>query len=576
MDMKRIRRTQHSPTITPDLENDGGSYRSAAEKKPRGQMLRFAMMLIGFLVLLFLTAAISGFHPNLSFNQLRQFTERGHFELSASVENKFLEPHKSPEAKENKYLGGLLASGFEEQSCLSRQQFTSYRKPSSHSPSAYLLQRLRKYEQLHQKCGPNSDLYDRTVDQLKPDHVSFVTAECRYVVWISYSGLGNRMLSLTSAFLYALLTNRVLLVDRGADMTDLFCEPFPGTSWLLPLDFPLSQFKNFDINSPESYGNMLKNKVITNTAGGGASRSSPPSFVYLHLGHDYSDYDKLFFCEDDQNLLETIPWLMLRSDNYFVPSLFLIPTYQDELHQLFPKKDTVFHHLGRYLLHPTNPVWGLITRYYQSYLSKADERVGIQIRVFETESGPFQHVLDQVIGCAHKQKILPEVSQQKAIITTPHNRSKAILLTSLSSGYLEILRNMFWVHPATSGEIISFHQPSHEEHQQTGKQMHNMKAWAEMYLLSLTDVLVTSAWSTFGYVAQGLGGLKPWILVKSENRTVPEPPCLPAMSMEPCFHAPPFYDCKAKRGTDTGELVPHVRHCEDISWGLKLVDRDEW
>jgi xyloglucan fucosyltransferase len=102
--------------------------------------------------------------------------------------------------------------------------------------------------------------------------------------------------------------------------------------------------------------------------------------------------------------------------------------------------------------------------------------------------------------------------------------------------------------------------------------MHNRKAWAEMYLLSLTDVLVTSAWSTFGYVAQGLGGLRPWILYKTENDTAPDPPCRRAMSMEPCFHAPPFYDCKAKKGIDTGTLVPHVRHCEDISWGLKVVD----
>lgn len=34
------------------------------------------------------------------------------------------------------------------------------------------------------------------------------------------------------------------------------------------------------------------------------------------------------------------------------------------------------------------------------------------------------------------------------------------------------------------------------------KKMHNRKALAEMYLLSMTSV-----WSTFGYVAQGLGGL---------------------------------------------------------------------
>lgn len=38
--------------------------------------------------------------------------------------------------------------------------------------------------------------------------------------------------------------------------------------------------------------------------------------------------------------------------------------------------------------------------------------------------------------------------------------------------------------------------------------MHDRKALAEMYLLSMTDILVTtSVWSTFAYVAQGLGGL---------------------------------------------------------------------
>jgi xyloglucan fucosyltransferase len=92
-----------------------------------------------------------------------------------------------------------------------------------------------------------------------------------------------------------------------------------------------------------------------------------------------------------------------------------------------------------------------------------------------------------------------------------------------------------------------------------------------MYLLSMTDAIVTSGWSTFGYVGHGLGGLTPWIMFKPENLTTPNPPCRRAASMEPCLHGPPFYDCKARRGADTGKLVPHVRHCEDMSWGLKLV-----
>lgn len=496
----------------------------------------------------------------------------------ASEETKFFQVNPRKDAEDNlswsaeepkdKLLGGLLDAGFNERSCLSRYQSALYRKELLHKPSSYLLSKLRSYEALHKRCGPYTESYNRTLKQLQlGQHME--QSDCNYLVWISFSGLGNRILTLASAFLYAILTNRVLLVDPGADMPDLFCEPFPEVSWLLPLDFPLkNQFNSFDQKSPFCYGKMLKNKTLTDS-----SWSILPPYVYLHLVHDYDDHDKMFFCNQDQSFLQKIPWLIIKTDNYFVPSLFLIPSFEQELSNLFPVKGTVFHFLGRYLFHPTNVVWGLITRYYQAYLAKADEIIGIQIRVFDTGIGPFQHVLDQIIACTMTENLLPEINMREPVVSSyGHQKSKAVLMTSLSAGYFEKVRNMYWEHPTVTGEVIGVYQPSHEEYQQTEKQNHNRKAWAEMYLLSLTDVLVTSSWSTFGYVAQGLGGLKPWILYKPENQTAPDPPCRRAMSMEPCFHAPPFYDCKAKKGVDTGALVPHVRHCEDMSWGLKLVD----
>ncbi|XP_059446135.1 galactoside 2-alpha-L-fucosyltransferase-like [Corylus avellana] len=468
---------------------------------------------------------------------------------------------------QDKLLDGLLAPGFDEESCLSRYQSSLYRKNPLHKPSSYLLSRLRSYEDLHKRCGPYTKSYNRTLEQLKSGHNASST-ECKYLVWISFSGLGNRILTLASAFLYAILTNRVLLVDPGKDMADLFCEPFPEKSWLLPTDFSLKdQFNTFDQKSHYSYGNMLKNNILN------SSTETLPSHLYLYLAHDYDDQDKLFFCDQDQALLRRVPWLVMKTDNYFVPSLFLIPSFEQELSKLFPQKEAVFHHLGRYLFHPSNHVWGLITRYYQAYLANADERIGIQIRVFDTGSGPSQYVMDQILACTLKEKVLPEVDRSRPIVSPLGKRNlKAVLITSLSSGYFENVRNMYWEHPTVTGEVVGVYQPSHEEFQQTQKHLHNRKAWAEMYLLSLTDVLVTSAWSTFGYVAQGLGGLKPWLLYKPENQTAPDPACRQLMSMEPCFHAPPFYDCKAKTGIDTGTLVPHVRHCEDMSWGLKLVD----
>lgn len=489
-------------------------------------------------------------------------------EPNKSSEDQF---SQSVEVPKDKLLGGLLTAGFDKGSCVSRYQSASYRKEMPHKPSSYLLSRLRSYESLHKRCGPNTESYNKAVEQLKSGHHPS-SLDCNYVVWISFSGLGNRILTLASAFLYALVTNRVLLVDPGVDMVDLFCEPFPEVSWFLPMDFPLkNQFDSLGQKSPHCYGEMVRKSNLTNT-----DELVLPSFVYLHLSHDYNYQDKLFFCNQDQSFLEKIPWLVVRTDNYFVPSLFLIPSFEQELNNLFPRKETVFHFLGRYLFHPTNVVWGLITRYYQAYLAKADERIGIQIRVFDTGTGPFQHVFDQILSCMLKENLLPETSRQD-FIASPSGRpkSKAVLMTSLSSGYFEKLRDMYWEHPTVTGEVIGIYQPSHEEYQQTEKQTHNRKAWTEMYLLSLTDVLVTSSWSTFGYVAQSLGGLTPWILYKPENRTAPDPACKRAMSMEPCFHAPPFYDCKAKTGVDTGALVPHVKHCEDMSWGLKLVDRSD-
>lgn len=468
---------------------------------------------------------------------------------------------------DDKLLGGLLADGFDESSCASRYLAHLYRKAPLHKPSPYLISRLRSYEDLHKRCGPGTDPYRKALEQLKSGR-KVGSTECDYIVWISFSGLGNRILALASTFLYALLTNRVLLVDRGKDMADLFCEPFPEKSWLLPLDFPLvDQFNGFDRNSHHCHGNMLKNNAIN------TSSEVIPSYLYLHLVHDYGDHDKLFFCDEDQSLLAKVPWLIMKTDNYFVPSLFLITSFEQELSKLFPEKGTVFHHIGRYLFHPSNNVWGLISRYHRTYLARADESIGLQVRVFDTRPGPHKHVMDQILACTLKEKLLPEVDMQDSVISTSENaKLKVVLVASLNAGYSENLRNMYWEHPTMTGEVVGVYQPSHEEYQQTEKQIHNRKAWAEMYLLSLTDMLVTSSWSTFGYVAQGLGGLKPWILYKPENDTTPDPACRRAMSMEPCFHAPPFYDCKAKRGTDTGNLVPHVRHCEDMSWGLKVVD----
>ncbi|XP_025014291.2 galactoside 2-alpha-L-fucosyltransferase [Ricinus communis] len=242
------------------------------------------------------------------------------------------------------------------------------------------------------------------------------------MVWIGHAGLGNRILTMASAFLYALLTNQTLLVQHDADMADLFCEPFPNTSWLLPPDF------------------TLKNE-----------------------------------------------------------------------------------------------------------LSKV--------------------VMDQILACTKQEYLLPEVDKEELVAsrTKSQTPSKAILIASLYSEFYENLKYMYWTFPTKKGEAIEVYQPAHEEYQHFGDNMHNVKAWVEMNLLSLSDVLVTTSWSTFRYVAQGLGGLKPWILYRPENWKNTDPACYRVTSMEPCLHIPPSFDCKTKVNADMGNVVPYVKHCEDVT-----------
>ncbi|GJN00174.1 hypothetical protein PR202_ga17585 [Eleusine coracana subsp. coracana] len=478
------------------------------------------------------------------------------------------------ESKKDVLLGGLLVPGFDEQSCASRYQSTFYYKNMTRQPSPYLIKRLREQEALQRRCGPGTEPYIRASERIRTgattdvDHID----GCSYLVLISYRGLGNRILAATSAFLYALLTDRVLLMDPGYGDTlpRLFCEPFPGTTWLLPRDFPVSNFKDLNESAPEAYGNVAVNR---------SGSVSGLRFVYLHLDHGASPANLLAYCDDHREFLHRAQWAVLRADQYIAAGIFFNPAYRDELDRLFPRKDAVFYLLSRYLLHPTNEIWGMVTRFYNAYMKDADERLGIQIRVFDSNK-PLQRILDQVLACTAQEHLLPGVVRKKEgggvppPIPTAGARSKAVLITGLSSWYHDNIREMYWKSATAGGEVVSVHQPSHEGYQRWFHGDHDVKALAEIYLLSLTDRIVTSGWSTFGYAGTGLGGLTPYIMFRGLDGLVPSPPCTKAMSMEPCSFAVPHFDCTKKEiDRDVIQVdVPHVRACEDVFWGVKLTD----
>jgi xyloglucan fucosyltransferase len=192
----------------------------------------------------------------------QQFTITLHLPIHTDQVEATKESAEPPESRDV-LLGGLLSPDIDQNSSLSRYQSSLYRKPSP-----YLVSRLRRYEALHRKCGPGTLAYNRSLAQLAASAHSLGVVECSYLVWTPSAGrnnLGDSMLSMASAFLYALLTGRVLLAHVADDMAGLFCEPFPGASWELPrVGFPLRNLMGLRRGSERSYGNMAAARTAAN------------------------------------------------------------------------------------------------------------------------------------------------------------------------------------------------------------------------------------------------------------------------------------------------------------------------
>lgn len=400
--------------------------------------------------------------------------------------------------------------------------------------------------------------------------------DCQFVIWIANSGLGNRMITITSAFVYALLTDRVLLLDHsGTDVTGLYCEPFPGTSWLLPENYDYNWINEMTWENKHKLGLYLQENGTANVT---IPNPIPNNYIFINLMHDYDDFDKRFFCHRIQKQLRSVPLLYWRSNNYAVPGLHFDHAFHRELDLMFPERGTLFHHMIRYLFRPSNVMWGPILRFRQPYLKGAHRQVGLQLRILESNVTA-SVVADQLLACVLEKNLLPKRTPTALEDTLQNSRqgTTAVVVASLDQVYYDKLRNYYLDLPVEGDDYIAVHSPSKEEYQQYGFD-HDKKAWADIYLLSLSDDLVTSPWSTFGYVAHGLAGQTPWLLTKTPSAETAletfqaQGHCNRGVSLEPCFHAPPELDCEGHGvGLDPKTILPFIKPCEDVVGGVKIM-----
>ncbi|KAH8974129.1 hypothetical protein BDL97_01G085800 [Sphagnum fallax] len=448
-----------------------------------------------------------------------------------------------------------------ELNCLSRtHKLLNQKNLQKFAMSAKLDKAWRQYGEMHRLCSNGKNLKNVFLNRQQENNT------CKYLVFLEPRyGLGNRILALVSAFMYALATDRVLLIEPKKLLEQLLCEPFPGSHWLLPRDFPtatIAKSPTLGAAIKAGYRNM--------------------DVVNLHLEHTHDWGDDEFLCDNTHQFLKDIRWLGWTSNQYYVSQLFMIPSLWERLDPLFPSKTEVFPQLARLILLPRNDVWKHIEHVYQDYDLDSMVQVGVQVRTLHRKnSEAFDPVIHkQIVDCLLMHKVLPDaktqgnLSELPGIFPTKHGAWQvteiSVLVASLQVKYYDELKAFYRDNPS-----VHVHMVSHLGHQD--KSVHQAHfAFLEMWLLSFSNVIATSAFSTFGYVAQGIGGLQPLILnIMGENSEHDgQPLCTVGQSSEPCTQFPLKPFCKATNTTVEHQnwISQHLNACQDDAGGLQLVE----
>eukprot|EP01018_Ginkgo_biloba_P041238 Gb_00070 [translate_table: standard] len=389
--------------------------------------------------------------------------------------------------------------------------------------SAELQTVLDRYVAMHRRCTALE------FDNITNIYNNGEHPACRYVIWGAGNyGFGNRLISLISAFLYAILSQRVLLIDYP-DWSLLFCDPFEGSPWRIPIERPL------DLNLGVSYLSFKDAGCGFQNSTPGPINSCATTIVNMALHHVTPVRELEFLiCPSGISRLRNVAFVTMRASNqYFAPGFFLNPALGPVMKLLFPERNP-FHVLSKFLLSPGDHVWDAIRHYAQGTLAQATRRIGVQIREFRYgyTAGFDRNVL---LCIRRKAGFCPLEFRTDEKNMRSYNRDEyfSVYVATLAQGHIANLNETLGIVRNETGK--SFRVLSQ---QLDGKEIHDsshaQEALIDMWVLSLSDVLLTSRMSTFGYVAQGLGGIIPYFISSSENEM-----CEMNAGSDPCYHYAP-------------------------------------
>lgn len=430
---------------------------------------------------------------------------------------------------------------------------------------------LKEYSKLHRTCvqrmGNVTDFF------LKRKHID----GCKFVVaGVSMgSGLGNKVLTIVSALVYAVLTQRVLLVPLTTTAPGVFCEPFEGSSWMVdPENNWTDCVRRRDLWDPLA---TFYDKVDTRDS---SEALIKPTYAVSTVHTLDPQPESRFFCDTEQAQYTQVDWIHFRNNFYFVPKIFAVPSFRPLLEDIFPNRK-ILTHLLRTVMLPSDAVWGRVKQVHDAHFRHSNLLVGIQERYFMGKSGFDQlHTTmeENVVECLKSEGLLPTTNPklQSQVFSSPRDFDKpsvsalkplnvtTIFITSLYQSLFERLSQDYVRTALNSGDAVGLVQLTHAGTQNFGDEV-DRQALTEIFCLSLTDHLVLTPLSTFGNVAQGYGGLVPWFIdLRPETPT----PCLLAESAEVCYQLPSTRLFTCPHDADVNErfmtdVVPHLMDCNE-------------
>lgn len=453
---------------------------------------------------------------------------------------------------------------------------------------------LREYARLHRTCT------HRIGNPLEYFMAKNKSVDCKFIVIDTEDvGLGNRILMIASAFAYAVLTQRVLLISKSnVLLPGIMCEPFEGSSWM-----------HFDPECkvlPYREGNQRwthNTEFLKRIDEARSKPSSPldPIFEYSVTNGDgwkVVQPDTRFFCETEQKYYANVTWMEFTGCLYFAPKLFAVPSFRRTLNALFPDR-MILTRVLRGILLPSDDVWARVKRIDSGYLQQAHKRLGIQIR-YRDKGEQFNRmhttIENRVLHCATENSLLPAIadnSQQAAMdqrqnhafiktteISVP--RVTSVFIGSLFEGLKTFLIDTYLRNPTTTGDAVAVVQLSHEGEQRFGTEI-DQEALAEVLVLSFSDYLFVTPISTFSGISQAYGGLRPWFIDFRETDNAGA--CTRAQTVDVCFQVPITSDftCPydpAVNGKSIPDVYPDIQKCldvdvsSDVKWGMQLITRD--